>query len=976
PLGSPLDKPPTRQHQAPVSGTALERQEATMEVLPTPHSIAIGTLIALYSDPYSPLYPNDTAFENDAIGWPSRLSTLIQQLVREEDGYLFSQNDKHNLHIDLDENDVLADLVNLMDDPASAGADHDKPLLSNRKTSQALDTSVKLHTEPLSTLLSRIDRAFHPTFTSKAHTPPSQALLTTLQHATTSIEHLSQLIDQFHSLLEGRGVPHNNNRNKPTPIGLDGDSSFGVYLRKICLGMEELPFEAMSRLWIAFGGFVKDATTCNTTTKATAEEWLPSSSQVESIVKKSCLSINSHDNFFWNDTAKRANWTTDTSGTDLLQTHPETTSLHFLLFYTSLLQHERCATLESLHRYFDYGMIHERKERAERNLAGIITTGSTSATIGHTMPSGPNGGITTSVNNEQQRTAQMIRPTNPNAATQNNNKVYKESNIMQYAAILLAMTYHRFGYKSLALQATQEAIRVAQQSNDEECVLFAQGWLAYIQEDDVSMLRRCRDRAVERGLGSLAAGAALELGRREGYGRVKRQDDLEDEGDGLGVCLAWESIMTAGRSAPVGGRGLMMGGTSASRGGGVQYVTDVDNMTSSEALSILGRQNMAIAGLWDSTGHSSSASLSSIASLNGYNLSPGDAAYAMQRILSSFCSVPCLDPLSMETALKSTTQPRRCIYSTSLNVLKALHGKGSAFDWVQSTTSVLHEWSVRSHDLNIAQMLECILANHAAFPSSPSNAIEASLVSLSRSAHAHLQAGDFSTAKVATRQAMLLAANNSFLIHQGWQLLQLSLIDLEAAISAPSVNPAVERALPSLLECLHLAEKHSMDPLRAVALITLARVLLNMGRFQRARALLSSAMPLVMQHGHMWFQAEACLTLSKCHLAEARKMESDTPSVTKSTRIKSISSPATLQRTALSQLEKAITLFIKIDDVQRLRQAYYLQAVVYNSIPRMEAKRDEAAQKFSELSARKQTESKTWTVVHELLAGDRSHPNL
>jgi hypothetical protein len=117
-------------------------------------------------------------------------------------------------------------------------------------------------------------------------------------------------------------------------------------------------------------------------------------------------------------------------------------------------------------------MIHERKERAERSLAGITTTAS-AGNIGNNMPAGPTGGITTSVNNEQQR----ARPNNPNANNNTQNKVYKESNIMQYAAILLAQTYHRFGYKSLALQATQEAIRVAQQSNDEECVLFAQGWL-------------------------------------------------------------------------------------------------------------------------------------------------------------------------------------------------------------------------------------------------------------------------------------------------------------------------------------------------------------------------------------------------------------------------------------------------------------------------------------------------------------------
>jgi tetratricopeptide (TPR) repeat protein len=927
-----------------------------MEVLPTPHSIAICALIALYSDPYSPLYPSD-----DTVGWPSRLSTLIQQLVREDDGYLFAKDTcSDSMQDELDEDDIFADLMNLMDNPSGAGdARKSKPKKANALNS----TSIRLHTEQISKLVIRVNRAYKHT---NEQTAPAQALLTKLQHATISIEHLSQLIDEFHSLLEGRGVPHHPHTNNP--IGIDGDSSFGVYLRKMCLGMEELPFESMSRLWRAFGLFVDEAFE-SISKSSIGQEWLPSSSQVESIVKKTCLDADLHDQFgqhvrhtdFNRSSNSTANDKTSNNnpGADLLKTHPETPSLHFLLYYTSLLQNERCSTLESLHRYFDYGMIHERKERAERSLAGINTTNNSNNV---TIPSGPTGGITTSVNNEQQR-----RPNNPNTAS-NTQRAYREPNIMQYAAVLLAQTYHRFGYKSLALQATQEAIRVAQQSNDEECVLFAQGWLAYIQYEDVAMLRRCRDRALERGLVTLAAGATLELGRREGYSRrVGRQDDeLNEDDEGGGVCMAWDSIQNAGRaSAPAGGRGLIMDGAAA-RGGGVggQNVTDVENMTSFEALSILGRQNMAIAGLWDSTGHTSMASLSSRAALHGYGteLPSEDVTSTMRRILSSFSYGSGLDCLSLETS--AVNQPDRSVLSTSLNALAALHEQGSASDWVQTTTTILHEQSVRSHNINIAQSLQCILANHAAFPSSPSNAVEAALISLSRSTHLLLESGDFASAKATARQACSLASKHSLLIHQGWQLLQLALIDLEASTSAPSICPSVERVLPPLLECLHLA--HSIDPLRAVALSTLAKVFLSMGRFLRARALLNSAMPLVVQHGHVWFQAEACLTLAKCNLAEAKALGPNTSNSSSRT------SPVTLQRGALSQLENAASLFNKIEDTQRLQQTYYLQAVIFDSIPQMQAKRDEVAQKFSQLAARRQSASKMWNAVHGILVGDPS----
>ena len=912
--------------------------------LPTPHSIAISSLIALYADPYSPLYP----YSQTNNGWPTRILSLIQELVREDDGYIFDERKEEN---------VLVDLLNCSDTAISTRLEK----TCNKKNFVGGNNSVRLHTEPLSVLLTRIDQAYSSARVidlTATRTSPSTALLERLQTATSSIEHLSQLIDDFHALLEGAGISYST-ANRAT-IGIDGDSSFGIYLRKVCLGMEELSFEALSRLWVCFGQFVSEAVE-DRSASDDCEKWLPSSSQVESIVKKTCLKVDLNgNNFVANESS--SNRTQDireqtVKGADLLRTHPETPSLHFLLFYSSLLQNERCATLESLHRYFDYGMIHDRKERAERSLAGTTTGGNANSIV-----SGPTGGITTSVNIESQR-----RP-NPNNNNNSNPKRYKESNIMQYAAILLAQTYHRFNYKSLALQATQEAIRVAQQSNDEECVLFAQGWLAYIKDNDFNMLRRCRDRAIERGLGNLAAGATLELGRREGYMRIERRDDELENGEDE-ICLAWESIQNAGRAVvSSGGVAGFMSGSSTGRGGfGRQNVTDVENMTCNEALSILGRQNMAISGLWDSTGHTSMASLSSCSALHGYTseLASEDAASAMRRIIMSFSYGPGLDVWTAETTGATNLKQRESVYAASLNLLSSLHSRDLSSEWVQSTVLILHEWSVRLHDLNIARSLQCFLANHAAFPSNPITAIEMNLVSLSRSAHLYLQVGDYSTAKVATRRACMIAAKHSLLIHRGWQLLQLALIDLESSTGAPSDNPSVERALSPLLKCLDLADKHNMDPLRAAALATMAKILLYLGQFQRARAMLKSAMPLILQHGHKWFQGEACLTMAKCNLVDARSIVDETQTATKTT-----DSLEKLRRTALSQLENAASIFEQIDDNQRLRQTCYLQAVVCNFIPRLQSRRDELANQFSQLTMKRQIGSRLWNAVHGIMIGD------
>ena len=618
---------------------------------------------------------------------------------------------------------------------------------------------------------------------------------------------------------------------------------------------------------------------------------------------------------------------------NLLSTHPECPSIHFLLFYKSLISQERNSALESLHRYFDYGMIHERKERAERSVLAAQSSGSGANNAANEGRFANMGGITTAPTPDTRRN-------NSNA-----NGRRKGSNIMMYSAILLSQMYHRFHHPQLAIQATREAIRVAQQSGDEECVIFARAWLGYIKDGNGELLRKCLGRATEYGLGKLMAGLSLELGRREGGRRtgMGEVDELEEDGGSSG------------------GFGLMAGGCARTvHGGGVQSFTDVDNMTSTEALSILGRQSMAISGFWDSTGHFSMASLSSQAALYGFGrqLNSEDSTSAMQRVIASFSYGPGFDTYAMQDggAMCSTQQDDN-VYSVGLNHLSSLYRKGSAYELVQSTTSILHEWSVRSYDLDIAFSLQCILANHAAFPSARASGVEATLIALSRETSLHIQQGDFEAAKIATRHAYLLASRHSALIHQGgWQLLQLALIDLEASTSAPSVNASVDRCLPTLLECLHHAEQYAMDPLRAVAMATMAKVLLFIGRFRKARTLLNAAFPLLMQHGHIWFQAEACLTLAKCNLAESSESASG--------------QSVYLQRTALSQLEKAASLFQKIDDINRLRQTYYLQALVCNTIPHLLTKRDECATKYSELSKTRHSSSKAWEVVQEILLGD------
>lgn len=226
-------------------------------------------------------------------------------------------------------------------------------------------------------------------------------------------------------------------------------------------------------------------------------------------------------------------------------------------------------------------------------------------------------------------------------------------------------------------------------------------------------------------------------------------------------------------------------------------------------------------------------------------------------------------------------------------------------------------------------------------------AVESSLTFLTQSSLLFRQRGEYDKAKAFTRRACWLANQNGLLNHLGWNLLQLSLVELDAACT-PTIAP--ERALPPLLECLELSERYSMDPLRALAMSTLSKVILYMGggkaqRYRRARALLLASMPLVMQHGHIWFQGEALLTLAKCYLAEATARDDCFDRHAGA----STSVPLTLRQNALSKLKRSARKFEEIEDIQRLRQVYYLQARVYNVLQKSK-ERNEAATMFSRLT--------------------------
>jgi hypothetical protein len=102
---------------------------------------------------------------------------------------------------------------------------------------------------------------------------------------------------------------------------------------------------------------------------------------------------------------------------------------------------------------------------------------------------------------------------------------------------------------------------------------------------------------------------------------------------------------------------------------------------------------------------------------------------------------------------------------------------------------------------------------------------------------------------------------------------------------------------------------------------------------KRAVAVLRAALPTVLQHEHVWLQAEAYLTLAKCHLQIAQDDALPTRVATKHRQL------------AIEELERSVHYFEQCHDAMRLCEIYYLQARTYDLLSD-KPQRDASASRF------------------------------
>jgi tetratricopeptide (TPR) repeat protein len=675
---------------------------------------------------------------------------------------------------------------------------------------------------------------------------------------------------------------------------VDPHSQCGTYLWSVCLGFEQLEFDSAALLWNDFrvqadeaaqflavptpdqpGGEGDGSLDRIPTPTLTPPQWCLSSDQLVESLQREL---------------ERGTEITSHEGRDalrlLLQHHPDIPVAHFLQFLASMETGDVETAMSSLHQYLDRS---------------------------------------------------ILAPTCGSSAASNTNP-------LEFAATVMAFMYSAFGNPGVALAATEEAVRVAHQqapNQDVSSVAFALGWLGLLRNESSKggntlhqareLIHRSFEHATDSNLRSLAAGASFVESRLLALSPHHHPS------------LAWIPLTQA-----LTDNGAKLDGSTTS---GMDRPTQTNDGTNGDEVSrLLGRQSLVASGIWHVLGNEPMSELMSQSLLqagleNQGQLVPPDIAVAVQN-MARCCTVgfvggiaDSLRAVSIESQLEMPfnfldgTNP--CVYARALRKLvglRMLFGLNVQGVFLNEIGILRHEWAVRRGEFLLAESLSDAMMSHLS-PRMPS--YWAAVLDVRSQIAWRLSRQDrFVEALSLLRQLIIECRNRgNDVARYGRLLLQQSWILLES-------NPgSFCRALEPLLECVTISDAHDMNGLHAAALSLLGQVHLRMKNPVRAIAIIEAALPTLLQHEHVWWQAEAYLTLSKCQLRGAKKQRG---------RI-SMSGISPVDNRYLNlasrALERSESLFRLCEDCLRLRETYYLQARVFDSLNRV-GSRNAAAKNF------------------------------
>lgn len=750
----------------------------------------------------------------------------------------------------------------------------------------------------------------------------SEIIVDLLKMAAQSVDALVDLFDSL-SLALQQGL-------------VDPTSVHGMYVRKVRLGFDELSFEAVTMLWRALKERLDaiqerlelqddedDDVSYNEEQRPILPKqwtWPLSTRQLQQILRQECVEYELDQENANNQTtinngkhrpprARQSFEQMEVHIQKMLHKDPSLPAAYFLQYLNCLRHGERVGAVDALHQYFD-----------------------------NTLVQGKSG-----------------------------------QEILQFSAILLAMLHTSFGDSKLALMATEEAVRVAQQSKDAACVAFALGWLFEDQGlgtyERRELLQRCADRANEKHLRPLVAGAYLSLARH--ILEVNNDGSKDETSAGSGNRRLSGPSSNGGSSStapimPIGGATLWQAAWTHLQEVTSEPKTDqrVFNRPTylyenpKETCRATALQHLVASGTWNEIGLPDMSQSASMAALqSSESLSYDEVVTAIQnlsRVTVYGTFVGGIDDLRSESP--------SCAYARAIDTILRLRTEfglvtsGLEEPFLHSIALLLHEWAVCRGELEDARGLHILLESFLHHGLADHDQLYFDIQSqkifyLSRTQY-------WEKAQSTAKSLLEFSKTKGLLSNQIRVLLQMASLRLE-----PDPLQCTS-ALTPLMEALAVADELEMHGLHAAGMSILAKVFLRLQNPSRAVAILIGVLPTLEQKEHIRHQAEAYLTLSKAYLKIAA-------SATKDARAKGGSKTlkySLKQRysSALAALERSSKLFEESQDLFRLRECLFLQAQVHSILGNID-QRDALSEKFMLLGQRAQAKGENETLPLDAL---------
>ncbi|CAM9453678.1 unnamed protein product [Chrysoparadoxa australica] len=536
----------------------------------------------------------------------------------------------------------------------------------------------------------------------------------------------------------------------------------------------------------------------------------------------------------------------DAEVSSFLAIHPELPRAHFLRYLNDLHHREQQGSLDALHRYFDYAM----------------------------RRGGPN-------------------PVPGDAKA--------SRNIVQYAALNLAVLHLCLGHSVMAMDAFNETVRVAQQNSDQHCIAYTLSWLHELMENnrdpqEPEVLRKC----------VLGAGA-LEMGRLSALSTLALANEVTGKTAGAGGKAGLGRFWGLLQAAHAGGAEVVMGW------GNEQAGRRRARPKPSQAADIARQRLLVLGAAMGRFGYPAAAHSAAVTLLSVYaeTATASETEAAMALLINSM--------LHGQGQGQGQYLHDSCVFKQVLELLckfKGIYPYATSSIWAHSTLLALHEWCLLRGEIFIAEGIGREL-----------RAVSTAKLGLEQHIEAQMQyalllqaKGHWEAAEVHLRQLSQWCDE----LGRAEQHCRLLLLHAQVWLAGSTDSAG---ALRSVLLCMAECEAYSLTTLHAQATLLLAQLQLDLGQGVRATALVRGAMSQLMEHGPLLSRGEAWLLLAKCKIFSRD------------------------QSAAINCLEEAMPWFKRVHALKALQECFYLLARLLAARDGADSSRcEEAAASFDRVS--------------------------